>query len=103
MRDAFGSTTDPRAFAPDYDVRTDGEAMRVELDVPGLKEADLVVEVREGLRLVRQRDEEARRRFEVGLASHNVREGFASLSARAYNARMRLGSCLLGVAIAFGA
>jgi HSP20 family protein len=49
MRDAFGTTTDPRAFAPDYDVRTDDEAMHVELDVPGLQEADLVVEVQDGV------------------------------------------------------
>lgn len=49
MRDAFGTTTDPRAFVPDYDVRTDGEAMHVVLDVPGLKEGDLVVEVRQGV------------------------------------------------------
>ena len=49
MRDAFGTTTDPRAFAPDYDVRTDDDAMRVELDVPGLREADLVVEVQDGV------------------------------------------------------
>jgi len=48
MRDAFGTTTDPRAFAPDYDVRTDREAMHVVFDVPGVREADLVVEVRDG-------------------------------------------------------
>lgn len=49
MRDAFGTTIDPRTFEPDYDVRTDDEAMLVELDVPGMKEGDIVVEVRQGV------------------------------------------------------
>jgi HSP20 family protein len=47
LGDAFGAAI-PHPFDPEYDVRTDESAIRFHLDVPGVKESALTVEVHEG-------------------------------------------------------
>jgi HSP20 family protein len=45
MRESFGTFTSVAAFSPSVDVRTDEDRMAFYLDVPGVKQEDLSVEV----------------------------------------------------------
>jgi HSP20 family protein len=67
LRGAFGVSKTVRGFTPDVDVRTDDEALRFVLDVPGVPLRSLEVEVHDGVLTVA-----GERRYEMGEGREHV-------------------------------
>jgi HSP20 family protein len=78
MRSQVGTATNRRAYAPDFDIRTDEAKVVFQLDVPGVKEADIDITLEKGTLTVR-----GTRKFDQGGEKEQV------LLGRAYGAFRR--------------